>query len=163
MAQITRELAKQILKDRTAGLSYRQITIKHGIAKGSAQSIVWRFERGGNVGGGFARPKPWTPPEIDALRSLADQGISVSRMAQLLHRSEERIRPMLRELLGKPYVSRPSEALAEERRAYLAKCKSEAIARRPNDHLAHCLAVIRANNGCGYPAYEIPPTYRVAA
>jgi hypothetical protein len=144
-------------------MSYRQIATKHGIAKGSAQSIVWRTERGLPVGAGLARPKPWTVHEIDALRSLADQGVSVTTMARNIYRSEARIRAMLKELLGKPYVPKPADMLAEQRRANLCEGRGELVTRRSNDHLGHCLAVIRANGGCGYPAYDIPPTYRVAA
>lgn len=31
------------------------------------------------------------------------------------------------------------------------------------DHLKHCLAVLRANSGCGFPAYDLPPMARIAA
>jgi hypothetical protein len=103
----------------------------------------------------------FTYEERERVRQLFAEGCSRDSIAEKLGRSRSAVDRQMNQmgLRSTPVRRGP---LFKPEGTYQVPPK------RPNDHLAHCQAIMGADEpgkpyGCGFPVCVIPPAYRVAA
>lgn len=109
-----------------------------------------------------SKPVNWTPELVARAKAYQLEGLSMSQIGAKLGVSSSAVSGVFHRLKhgfdpGRPKPATPKRIYEKVTRDY------EVPAPRRNDHLAHCLAVIRANNSCGFPVCDAPAHYRVAA
>jgi hypothetical protein len=110
----------------------------------------------------MAPVNPWTDADTSKLyRLIRVQGLPFAEAAAVLNRSVNACRARLAVYEGRRF--HPTSANRGKNLGTGSPEWGEAPPKVKTNHLKHCLAVVRANNGCGFPVCDAPPTYRVAA
>lgn len=101
--------------------------------------------------------RKWSQRDLRELTAMVAEDRSDIDMARALDRSLKATSMKRLELFGHRPGAQPNAFTSNWTPAF------EAPAKRTNDDLSHCLAILRANQGRGFPVAPVPPSYRVAA
>lgn len=95
--------------------------------------------------------KPWTKTRVQALRALVELDASPAEIASALGRSETSV------------VAKLAHMKHGDRMRAAVLAATSGPAPRKNDDAKHLALIAAANVGCGFPAFDLPATYRRAA